>query len=44
MVHDYCKRKISENLSSARSVLNDLRDSEFKEYLLDIPEFILHYK
>ncbi len=41
---DYCKRKISENLSSARSVLNDLRDSEFKEYLLDIPEFILHYK
>jgi len=37
----YCEKRIHERVESAQRSLNVLRESEFKEYLLEVPDFIL---
>ena len=40
---DYCEKKIDERVNAARENISGLRDSEFKEYLLELPGFVLNY-
>ena len=40
---DYCEKKIDERVNAARESISVLRDSEFKEYLLELPGFVLDY-
>lgn len=38
---EYCEKKITENIENARKNLRNLKKSEFRDYLLEIPDFIL---
>lgn len=38
---EYCNYKLMESVHNAKSSLKNLRNSEFKQYLLEVPEFIL---
>jgi len=37
----YCEERIDERVESAQRSLDVLRDSEFREYLLELPNFVL---
>ncbi len=40
---EYCDREIKSRVDNAKRELHKLRDSEFKERLLEIPDFVLNY-